>query len=103
MRVDLKNYGTESVESNKPDRARTAPSASEQAAADAPDYTHFSFSAARVRALTSQVLAQPEVRQQRVDLLRQLVGKGEYSISDTQIADAIISDFSSGSASQPTG
>ena len=104
MRVDLKNYGTESVDSSKPDRARPGPASSEHAVeATVPDHTHFSFSQTRVRALASQALAQPEVRQQRVDLLRQSLGKGEYSVSDTQVADAIIADLTSGSVDQPAG
>jgi anti-sigma28 factor (negative regulator of flagellin synthesis) len=56
-----------------------------------------------VRALETQALAQPEVRQQRVDLLRQSLGKGEYAVSDTQLADAILADITNGSSAQPTG
>ena len=104
MRVDLTTYGTESVDNAKPDRTRTASAASEHGSDTAvPDQTHFSFDQTRVRALASQVLAQPEVRQQRVELLRQSLGKGEYSVSDTQLADAILADLTSGSAAQPTG
>ena len=104
MRVDLTNYGTESVDKGKQDRAHAATTTSEHGSETAvPDHTHFSFDQTRVRALESQVLAQPEVRQQRVDLLRQSLGKGEYSVSDNQLADAIIADLTSGSAAQPTG
>ena len=103
MRIDVTNYGTESVDSSKRDHAR-APATHEHGNDTAvPDQAHFSFDLTRVGALASQVLAQPEVRQQRVDLLRQSVGKGEYSVSDNQLADAIIADLSSGSAGQPTG
>jgi flagellar biosynthesis anti-sigma factor FlgM len=104
MRVDLTNYGTESVDKGKPERVRTAATPSEHGSTAAgPDNAHFSFDQARVLALRNQVLAQPEVRQQRVDLLRQSLGKGEYSVTDTQVADAIIADLTSGSAAQPTG
>jgi flagellar biosynthesis anti-sigma factor FlgM len=104
MRVDLKNYGTESVETSKPERARPAPSPIEHGIETAvPDQVNFSFSQSRVQALTTQVLAQPEVRQQRVDLLRQSLGKGEYSVSDSQIADAIIADVTGSNADQATG
>jgi flagellar biosynthesis anti-sigma factor FlgM len=67
------------------------------------DQAHFSFDNTRVRALESEVMAQPEVRQQRVDLLRQSLGKGEYAISDGQIADAMLADLTAGSAGQLTG
>jgi flagellar biosynthesis anti-sigma factor FlgM len=104
MRVDSTNFGTGPVDGGKSERARPAPAASEHVneAVKSSD-THFSFSQTRVRALTQEVLAQPEVRQVRVDLLRQSLGKGEYSVSDTQIADAIIADIASGNASQPAG
>jgi flagellar biosynthesis anti-sigma factor FlgM len=102
MRIDLTNYGTEPVDSSKHDRTRGA--AAEHGGETAvPDQTHLSFDQSRVRALESQALAQPEVRQQRVELLRQSLGKGEYSVSDNQLADAIIADLTSGSAAQPTG
>jgi flagellar biosynthesis anti-sigma factor FlgM len=104
MRVDLTNHGTEQVDSSRKDRSRATPVASERGSETAvPDQTHISFDQTRLRSLASQALAQPEVRQQRVDLLRQSLGKGEYSVSDTQIADAIIADLTSGSAGQPTG
>jgi flagellar biosynthesis anti-sigma factor FlgM len=104
MRVDLKAYGTESTDTGKTDRNRSTPAPSEQGnATTTHDQTHFSFDQTRVRALETQVLAQPEVRQQKVDLLRQSLGKGEYAVSDNQIADAIIADLTSGSAGQLTG
>jgi flagellar biosynthesis anti-sigma factor FlgM len=104
MRVDLKTYGTESTDNGKTDRSRPTPAPSEQGNATAThDQTHFSFDQTRVKALATQVLAQPEVRQQKVDLLRQSIGKGEYAVSDNQVADAIIADLTSGSAGQLTG
>ena len=104
MRVDLTNHGTKSVDGGKPDRARVTPDQKDHGSAIAtPDKTHFSFDQTRVRALESQALAQPEIRQQRVDLLRQSVGKGEYAVSDNQLATAIIADLTNGSAGQPTG
>jgi len=104
MRVDLKTYGTESTGNSKTDRTRATPAPSEQGSETvAHDQARFSFDQTRVRALATQVLAQPEVRQQKVDLLRQSLGKGEYAVSDNQIADAIIADLTSGSAGQLTG
>ena len=104
MRVDLRNYGTESVDNSRQDRTRPGPAPGDHAAgAAAPDQARLSFDQARVRSLAGQALAQPEVRQQRVDLLRQSLGKGEYSVSDAKIADAIIADLNPGSPDQPTG
>ena len=104
MRVDLTTYGTESTGNSKTGHTHATPAPSEHGNETvAHDQTSFSFNQTRVRALATQVLAQPEVRQQRVDLLRQSLGKGEYSVNDSQIADAIIADLTSGSAGQLTG
>lgn len=104
MRVDPKSYGTEPVNSGTTDHARAAPKSGEQGKETvAPDQAKFSFDHTRIQALATQVLAQPEVRQQKVDLLRQSLGKGEYAVSEGQVADAIIADLASGSAGQLTG
>jgi flagellar biosynthesis anti-sigma factor FlgM len=104
MRVDLKTYGTEAAASGKADRAHPTPATGEHGKeTSALDQTHFSFDQARVRALEGQVLAQPEVRQQRVELLRQSLGKGEYAVSDGQVAEAMLADLTSGSAGQLSG
>ncbi len=104
MRVDLKTSGTEAADSRKTDRARPTPATGGHGnETSAVDQTHFSFDHTRVRALESEVMAQPEVRQQRVELLRQSLGKGEYVVSDGQVADAMLADLTSGSARQLAG
>jgi len=40
--------------------------------------------------LTSQAMNSPEVRQDKVDALRQSVNSGEYQIDPTKIAGAIV-------------
>jgi flagellar biosynthesis anti-sigma factor FlgM len=47
----------------------------------------------QLRATLSQV---PEIRQGRVDALRQAVGAGTYQISDQQLSDAIGSEMLAG-------
>ena len=44
----------------------------------------------QLKAALSQV---PEVRQDRVDALRQAVSSGTYNVSDQQLSDAIASDM----------
>jgi flagellar biosynthesis anti-sigma factor FlgM len=104
MRVDLRTYGTEPADNGKTSNARPAPTSSERENAPVTlDRARFSFDQTRVRTLEREVLAQPEVRQQRVELLRQSLGKGEYAVSDGQVADALLADLSSGGAGQPAG
>jgi flagellar biosynthesis anti-sigma factor FlgM len=101
MRVDLRTFGIGPADEKKTERATTA-RAPDQAAGEtaSPDKTRFSFDQARVHSLESQVLAQPEVRPEKVELLRQAVGKGEYAVSEGQIAEALIADLAAGSAGQ---
>jgi flagellar biosynthesis anti-sigma factor FlgM len=96
MRVDLTTSGPEPPEANKTGRAgQTA--AGENAATSATagaDQACFSFDQARVQALEAQVLAQPEMRAAKVEALRQAIGNGEYSVSASQVADAMTAEFS---------
>ena len=96
MRVDLTTYGLGPPEDKKTERA-TKSRAAEQHSAEAVDKARFSFDQARVHALEKEVLAQPEVRQQQVELLRQAIGKGEYAVTEGQVAAAMIADLAPGS------
>jgi flagellar biosynthesis anti-sigma factor FlgM len=60
------------------------------------DQASFSFDSARVQALEAQILAQPEIRQAKVEALQQAIGNGEYSVSAGQVADAMASDLGGG-------
>jgi flagellar biosynthesis anti-sigma factor FlgM len=94
MRVDLRAYGVAAPDKAKTDLAGKTPgSATHESGAAGTDHARFSFDQARVKTLEAAVMAQPEVRQQKVDAIRQAVGKGEYAVSDAQIADAISADF----------
>lgn len=57
----------------------------------AEDRTSFSPAGSMVQALTMQALQMPEVRQDRVETLRQAVAGGTYSLDVAGIAAAIVS------------
>jgi len=104
MRVDLRTYGLGPPDEKKTERAGAARAQDQHSGESAAlDRTRFSFDQARVRELETQVMAQPAVRQEKVELLRQALGKGEYAVNEGQIADAMIADLSAGSAGQTTG
>jgi flagellar biosynthesis anti-sigma factor FlgM len=105
MRVDFTSRGVEPPENGKTGRGGqtgasgpTGSSASSSASGgtSGPDQTRFSFDQTRVQALQAQVLAQPEIRQAKVQSLQQAIGNGEYSISAGQVADAMASDLGAG-------
>jgi flagellar biosynthesis anti-sigma factor FlgM len=53
------------------------------------DQAQFSGARGRVQALAKQVLQFPEIRQEKVDALRQVVLDGSYQISSKQLAGAV--------------
>ena len=105
MRVDLTSRGVEQPENGKTGRAgqtgasgttaSSAPSSSSSSTLGL-DQASFSFDPARVQSLAAQVLAQPEIRQAKVQALQQAIGNGEYSVSAGQVADAMVSELGSG-------
>ena len=56
------------------------------------DRTTFSSTSTSVKSLVSQALSSPEVRQDKVDALRQSISSGEYKLDPQKIAGAIISE-----------
>jgi flagellar biosynthesis anti-sigma factor FlgM len=106
MRVDFTTFGVEPPEKGKTGRAgqaagsgnneNEAGSASGSAASSGTagaDQARFSFDQARVQSLQAQVLAQPEIREAKVQSLQQAIGKGEYSVPASQVADALVSEL----------
>ena len=102
MRVDFTSLGVEPPENGKTGRAgqtgasgTTASSASGSTSSSTSglDQTRFSFDQARVQSLEAQVLAQPEIRQAKVQSLQQAIGNGEYSVLPGQIANAMVSEL----------
>ncbi len=108
MRVDFATFGVEPPENSKPGRAgqagngptgaadnaaSTAVSGNTSSSAPGIDQTRFSFDQARVQSLQTQVLAQPEIREAKVQSLRQAIDNGEYSVPASHVADALVSDL----------
>ncbi len=99
MRVVLNSINSEALESSKSSRAAqslsslgpraTAPAGGNSSS----DQASFSFDQIRVQSLTAQALAQPEVREAKVQSLRQAIHQDQYSVSPGQIAEALARDF----------
>lgn len=58
----------------------------------AQDRTTLHSDSMSVKSLTSQALSSPEVRQNKVDTIRQSVNSGSYQLNATATAGAIIED-----------
>ena len=103
MRIDFTNLGSE-----PPDKGKTGRTSQSSAAADiasagtdnaattnasgAADQTQLSFSQARVQSLEASVLAEPEVRQEKVMALQQSIATGNYAVDPGKVADAITAE-----------
>ncbi|MGD0414182.1 MAG: flagellar biosynthesis anti-sigma factor FlgM [Terriglobales bacterium] len=94
MRVDLTSFGVEPPEKGTTGRAgQTGAAETGATSAAGVDQTRFSFDQTRVQSLEAQVLAQPEIRQAKVQSLQQAIGNGEYSVLPGQIANAMVSEL----------
>jgi len=101
MRVNLNTFGPEPPDKGTTGRAGqsdAAASSSVSSTASSPtslaqDQTSFSSGPARLQTLAAQVLAQPEIRDARVQSLQQAIDNGEYSVLPGQIADALVAEY----------
>jgi len=98
MRIDL--YGPQSLpEAEHRPAANSASNASSSSgAASAEDQAQFSGAHVQVAALAAQANQLPEIRQERVQPLRQLVNSGRYALDPEKIAGSMVEHLISGSA-----
>jgi flagellar biosynthesis anti-sigma factor FlgM len=104
MRVDLTTYGVEPQENNQTSPAGQSVASGTVASSNSGlgqtefdqiglDQASFSFDQ-RVQSLQAQVMAQPEIRADKVGPLQEAIGTGEYSVSASQVADALANELS---------
>ena len=92
MRIDLFNSAASQIASeqssqqvNAQNAAKTGPSASEDRATLTSDSTS-------VGSLVSTALSSPEIRQDKVDSLRQAISSGQYTLDPAKIAASMVDD-----------
>jgi negative regulator of flagellin synthesis FlgM len=87
MRIDLNSISLNNIErEEKPKKA----AGKQSGAPNIEDKATLSSDALSVSSLEAQVLAAPEVRQDKVEALRQQVQNGQYKVDPDQIAKAIL-------------
>ncbi len=100
MRVDFTTFGVEPPDQGKTGRAGQAVGNAGTGASNATgsasgaDQASFSFDSTRVHLLEAQVLAQPEMRADKIQTLQQTIGDGSYSVAASHVADAMVSELS---------
>ncbi|HKM86291.1 MAG TPA: flagellar biosynthesis anti-sigma factor FlgM [Terriglobales bacterium] len=100
MRVDFTTFGVEPPDKSKTGRAGPTGESGNGATSSTSglDQTRFSFDQTRMQSLEAQVLAQPEIREAKVQSLQQAIGNGEYSVPASRVADAMVSELGSAGA-----
>ena len=98
MRVNLTTYGPEPPDNNKTSRAAQSATPTPTADTTGTDQTRFSFDQARVQSLEAEVMAQPEIRGQKVGALQSLLAAGQYTVSNAQLAQAMMDELSGGNS-----
>jgi flagellar biosynthesis anti-sigma factor FlgM len=97
MRIDL-NYGPQALAENSRTSAQNTTPASSSAAAGAlgEDQAQLSGAHVQVEALAAQASHLPEVREERVQALRQAIQSGHYQPSPESVAGALLAHMAAG-------
>jgi flagellar biosynthesis anti-sigma factor FlgM len=100
MRID-QNYGPQAAPSAERSETQNGAAVSGAGTAGTPpgeDQAHLSGAHAQAEALAAQASQLPEVRQERVQALRQVVLKGQYNPEPEQVAGAMFDSMLAWSA-----
>jgi flagellar biosynthesis anti-sigma factor FlgM len=92
MRIDPNQGGQPLAESNRSSSQSAANAETARAAASSglgEDQAQLSGTHVQAQVLTAQALQFPEIRQEKVNALRQVVESGSYHPGANQVADAI--------------
>jgi flagellar biosynthesis anti-sigma factor FlgM len=97
MKVDpnlqsITNAQSEAVQGSKTTRAQDPTPGTDSTQADGSDTVHFSQKFAEVQQLTAKLQQVPEVRSDRVSMLKEKIQQGTYKPDASDIAGAMLSD-----------
>jgi flagellar biosynthesis anti-sigma factor FlgM len=102
MRVDGAIPLPENLQPQKVERARAGSNPSSTAAVpSSQDQAQLSVSSGNIDQLKAMLASVPEMRQERVEALRQAMSDGSYQVSDQQLADAMHSELLTGDSNTP--
>jgi len=94
MRVDGPLPSPESLQPQNVSRPGSPTQQNRPAPVDSDqDQAQLSVDNSTMQSLKASLSRMPEVRQERVDALRQAISSGSYQVSDQQLSDAISSDL----------
>jgi negative regulator of flagellin synthesis FlgM len=91
MRIDLFNSSASQI-SSEASSQQVSPVALSSTSASSEDHATLSSDSTSVSSLVSQALSYPEVRQDKVDSLKQSINSGQYEIDPSKIAGSILDE-----------
>jgi negative regulator of flagellin synthesis FlgM len=94
VKINWSNPQVDLLKADLPASAAKNSSIAQPSGAEQKDEANFSSSSQRVSQLAIQAANAPEVRQERVEALRQRVQSGEYKVDARRVAEAMFSDLS---------
>jgi len=89
MKIDLNSSTPDPIATSRSD-SNTVASANRPHKAVEEDTASLSFDRTSVGSLISQAMAAPDVRQEKIDALRQAISNGQYKLEPDKIADAML-------------
>ena len=92
MRIDLSNATASQLSSELSATPITAQSAAKSSGINEEDHATLTSDSTSVGSLVSAALNSPEVRQGKVDSLRQAISGGQYAIDPASIASSMVGE-----------
>jgi flagellar biosynthesis anti-sigma factor FlgM len=92
MRIDLFNSAASEIASEQSSQQVNAPNASKSGQSDSEDRATLTSDSTSVGSLVSTALSSPELRQDKIDSLRQAIGSGQYDLAPGKIAASMVDD-----------
>ncbi|MDT8066870.1 MAG: flagellar biosynthesis anti-sigma factor FlgM [Terriglobia bacterium] len=92
MRIDLQFGNVHSIETQKTNRADSAP-ADRSVRRERQDEASLSSATSNISVLAARAMSEPDVRTVRVNALRASIADGSYAVQPQAIADAMLKDI----------
>jgi negative regulator of flagellin synthesis FlgM len=92
MRIDLFNSSATELSSDQTSQKASTENAAKSSISQTEDRATLTSGSASIESLVSTALNSPEVRQDKVDSLKQAVNSGQYNLNPDNIAASIIDD-----------
>jgi flagellar biosynthesis anti-sigma factor FlgM len=92
MRIDLFNSTASQIASEQSSQQVNAPNTSKSSLSNEEDRATLTSDSTSVGSLVSTALSSPELRQDKIDSLRQAIGSGQYDLDPGKIAASMVDD-----------